>query len=214
MPVATATAILGGAALAGTIGSGLIGANAADKAAGQQIRAADRGIAEQQRQFDEVKKLLEPFIKEGTGAIGEMGNLVGLSGDKSQFDAIKGISASPEYSMLVRSGENAMLQNASATGGLRGGNTQDALMRFRPEVLSQLINQQYGRLQGLAGLGQSSAAFQGNAGMQTGQNVAGLLEQRGAASAGGTLGQAQAYGGMISGLTQGAGIAGRLIGAF
>ena len=70
MPVATATAILGGAALAGTIGSGLIGANAADKAAGQQIRAADRGIAEQQRQFDEVKKLLEPFIKEGTGAIG------------------------------------------------------------------------------------------------------------------------------------------------
>ena len=116
--------------------------------------------------------------------------------------------------MLVRSGENAMLQNASATGGLRGGNTQDALMRFRPEVLSQLINQQYGRLQGLAGLGQSSAAFQGNAGMQTGQNVAGLLEQRGAASAGGTLGQAQAYGGMISGLTQGAGIAGRLIGAF
>ena len=87
-------------------------------------------------------------------------------------------------------------------------------MRFRPEVLSQLINQQYGRLQGIAGMGQSSAAFQGNAGMQTGQNIAGLLEQRGAASAGSALGQAKAYGGMIDDLTYGVGAFGRKIGAF
>jgi hypothetical protein len=214
MPVATATAILGGAALAGTIGSGLLGASAAKSAASAQKGAADAGIAEQRRQFDEVKKLLAPFINEGTGALGEMGNLIGLSGNVAQDRSIGRLESSSEYQSLVGAGENAILQNASATGGLRGGNTQDALMRFRPEVLSQLINQQYGRLQGIAGMGQSSAAFQGNAGMQTGQNVAGLLEQRGAAQAGGTLGQAQAYGGMISGLTQGAGIAGRLIGAF
>ena len=84
MPVGTATAILGGAALAGTIGSGLLGASAAKKAASAQKGAADAGIAEQQRQFDEVKKLLEPFIKEGTGALGEMGNLIGLSGNVAQ----------------------------------------------------------------------------------------------------------------------------------
>ena len=82
-----------------------------------------------------------------------------------------------------------MLQNASATGGLRGGNVQGALAQFRPQLLNQLIEQQYSRLGGLTSLGQASAAGQATAGMQTGTNIANLLGQQGQALAGGAMGK-------------------------
>jgi hypothetical protein len=99
---------------------------------------------------------------------------------------------------LTQQGENALLQQASATGGLRGGNIQAALSQFRPQLLSSLIEQQYGRLGGMTALGQQSAAGVGTAGMETGTNIANLLGQRGAALAGGELGQARAYSGLFN----------------
>jgi hypothetical protein len=96
--------------------------------------------------------------------------------------------------MLQQQGENALLQNASATGGLRGGNLQAALAQFRPQLFSQLIESQYGKLGALSGLGQASAAGQAAAAQQTGSDIATLLGQQGAAQAGSALasGQAQA----------------------
>jgi hypothetical protein len=93
---------------------------------------------------------------------------------------------------MTQQGENAILQQGAATGGLRGGNVQGALAQFRPQALSSLINQQYGRLGGITQMGQASAAGVGAAGMQTGQSVAGLLGQQGSAVAGGILGAGQA----------------------
>ena len=93
---------------------------------------------------------------------------------------------------MVQQGEEAMLQNAAATGGLRGGNLQGALAQYRPQVLSQLIEAQYGKLGGLSQMGQSAAAGQGAAGLSTGANISNLLAQQGAAQAGGALGSAAA----------------------
>jgi hypothetical protein len=99
---------------------------------------------------------------------------------------------------LAQQGEEALLQRASATGGLRGGNIQGALAQFRPALLNQAIEQQYGRLGGMTSLGQQSAAGVGTAGMQTGTNVANLLAQQGAARAGGELGEAKAFSGLFN----------------
>jgi len=171
----------------------LTGANAAADAASQaaalQAGLSREGIAEQRRQFDALQALLAPFVKTGTSALGGQADILGLNGDAAQNSAIASIQSSPQFSTLLKSGENAILQNASATGGLRGGNTQRALMEYSPTLLSQLIEQQYSRLGGLTSLGQNSAAQTGNAGMQTGANIANLLQQQGAAQAGGILAQ-------------------------
>jgi hypothetical protein len=90
---------------------------------------------------------------------------------------------------MTQQGENAILQNASATGGLRGGNVQAALSQFRPQALNALIEQQYGRLGGLAQLGQASAAGQGAQGMQSASNIGNLFANQGAATAGGQIAQ-------------------------
>jgi hypothetical protein len=95
---------------------------------------------------------------------------------------------------MMQQGENAILQNASATGGLRGGNVQATLAQFRPQLLSQLIESQFSKLGTISGLGQASAAGQAAAAQQTGANIGNALTQQGQAAAGAALasGQAQA----------------------
>ena len=187
-------AIVGGAAVMG--GFGLLGSWIQGEAAGDaddtQAAAAGVGIDETRRQFDAMQALLAPYVETGTDAMGQQRALAGLDGPEAQAAAMKMMSDSPEMMALTQQGENAILQQGSATGGLRGGNVQGALAQFRPQMLSGLINQQYGRLGGLTQMGQASAAGVGAAGMQTGANIADLLGQQGAAIAGGQLAQGQA----------------------
>lgn len=185
-------------------------AEAATDAASIQAQASEAGIAEQRRQFDKIVELMAPFVTAGTGALSGQQALAGLSGTAAQKSAISAIESSPQMRALVQQGENAILQNASATGGLRGGNTQAALAKFRPNILNALIEQQYGRLGGLTSLGQASAAGQAAAGQQTGTNIANLLAQQAAAKAGGviaagnqqanTMGSLLNIGGLLSGI--------------
>lgn len=217
-----------------TVISGVVQSRAARSASRTQAAAADAGIAEQRRQFDVMQGLMAPFVGAGTSALADLAPymgvgpealaqqraLAGLGGAAEQEQAIGAIERGPEFQALTRQGEEAILQQASATGGLRGGNVQGALAQFRPQVLSQLINQQYGRLGGLTALGQmttqnvmsagqAAAAGTGAAGMQTGANISNLLQQQGAAQAGGTLASAQAFGNTLGsiGMLAGRGMA-------
>ena len=179
--VAAAT-VVGGAMAADSSRS------AANSAADAQTNAANQGIGAQQQQFAAVQKLLSPYVNAGNGALGQQQNLVGLNGNDAQAQAIAALQASPAFTSAQKLGENRILANASATGGLRGGNVQAALAQFNPALLSSTINDQYTRLGGLSSMGQNAAAGVGNAGMTTGQSVAGLLGQIGSAQAGGALG--------------------------
>ena len=122
---------------------------------------------------------------------------------QAQRQAIQGVEQGPLYQELARQGEDAILQNASATGGLRGGNVQAALGQFRPQLLNSLIEQQYSKLAGLTGLGanasqnllnigQASAAGVGAAGQNSATAMSNLLASQGQAQAAGVIGQANA----------------------
>lgn len=200
--------------LIGDVFGGITGAKqagkAAERAGATQAAAAQQGIEEQRRQFDKFVELMTPYVTAGTGALGGQQALVGLGGAEAQQQAIAGLEGSPQFQALTQQGENAILQNAAATGGLRGGNVQAALAQFRPQVLSDLINQQYARLGGISTMGQNAAAGQAAAGQTLGANVANLFGQQGAATAGGqiargavpgqTFGQLLQIGGTIAGM--------------
>ena len=190
MPNPVTALVVGGSQL---IGSSMQ-ADAAGEAAGIQAGAAREGVAEQRRQFDALLALLKPYTEAGLPALEQQQAFLGLRGPEAERAAIERISGGERFQELTRQGEEALLQRASATGGLRGGNIQGALAQFRPQVLNSLIEEQYGRLGGMTTLGQRSAAGVGAAGMETGTNVANLLGQAGAAQAGGVLGEAKAYG--------------------
>jgi len=228
-------------------------ADAASEAAAAQSASSAAGIEEQRRQFNEIQKLLAPYVQAGRGAIGgfqpfQQGGqqayeqqlallgfapkeeritahetpegmsgvsfpvtrvirsiVGGEAGQAAQQAAIDRIAQSPLLQAQMRQGEEAILQRASATGGLRGGNVQAALAQFRPQMLQQAIEQQYARLGGMAGAGlgateqlyrggQASAAGQASLAQTTGANVGNLLAQQGAAQAGGALGRGAAFG--------------------
>ncbi len=172
----------------------------AEAASAAQAESAQAGIAQQNKQFEAIQKLLQPYSQAGVGALQQQQNLIGLGGQEAQRAAISGIQASPQFAALAQQGENAILQNASATGGLRGGNTQAALAQFRPGLLNSLIDQQYQRLGGLTSIGQNAAAGVGNAGMNTGNQITQLLGQQGAAQAGNALAQGRAASNLYSGI--------------
>jgi hypothetical protein len=184
-----ATAIVGG-----SIASGYLQGRASKEAAGAQSEASQAGIAEKRRQFEAVQELLAPYVEAGVGATEQQQALLGLGGPGEQAGAIEALQASPEFQALTQQGETGILQNAAATGGLRGGNVQEALAQFRPQLLSQLISQRFNRLGTVAGRGQASAAGQAAAAQATGTDIANLLAQQGQAQAGAALAQGQAAG--------------------
>lgn len=175
----------------GDVFGGITGAKqageAAERAAGTQAASSQAGIDEQRRQFNKLIELMSPYVMAGTPALEAQQAFLGLRGPEAERAAIERISGGETFKSLAQQGEEALLQRASATGGLRGGNVQAALAQFRPELLSSLIEQQYGRLGGLTNIGQAAAAGQASAGMTSASNVANLLANQGQAIAGGQI---------------------------
>jgi hypothetical protein len=211
---------LSGAALAGiavggaTLVSGYMQGEAAQDAAAIQGQASQAGIEEQRRQFNKVQELLKPYTEAGVPALEAQQAFLGLKGPEAERAAIERIQGGQTFQALQQQGENALLQNASATGGLRGGNLQGALAQFRPALLSNLIEQQYGRLGGLTTLGQNAAAGTGAAAQTMGTNVTNLLGQQGAAAAGAEIAQGKAFGAIPSAISGGLGLFSGLGGKF
>lgn len=171
-------------------------ANKQSKAAGQAAAASERAtelsVEENRRQFDAMQKLMTPYVDAGAGALGGQQTLLGLNGADAQGQAIAGLQASPQYMATMQAGSDAIMANASATGGLRGGNAQAALGQFGMQNLSNIIQQQYQNLGGLTSMGQNAAAGVGNAGMQTGTNISNLLMQNAATQGNAYLAQGKA----------------------
>jgi hypothetical protein len=184
-------------AIGGVVGdiTGSSAAASAGKRAGKiQAKAAQAGIEETRRQFDALINLMSPYVQAGVPALEQQMAMAGLRGPEAEQAAIESIAASPQLQALARQGEEAILQQASATGGLRGGNVQAALAQFRPAMLQRLIEQRYEQLGGITDIGRTSAIVQGEGGLQTGTNVSNLLLGKGSAMAGSRLAQGQAQG--------------------
>jgi hypothetical protein len=185
------------AVAAATIGSAIIGAgvsiSASKRASKTQMQAADRTADEQRAAREEMRAYLAPYTSAGTPALQAQMAALGLAGPEEQQAYVSQQEQSPIFQALARQQEEAILQNASATGGLRGGNVQGALAQFRPALLNQFLDQQYERLGGLTRLGQASAAGVGASGITSATNIGQAYTQAGQAQAGGILGQANAF---------------------
>ncbi len=186
-------------------GSAALQKRSADKAAKAQRRAADAGIGEQQRQFDAIQELLKPYVTAGEDATDAQRAFFGLAGADAERAAVRGIEESETFKAGIKQGETAILQNASATGGLRGGNTQGALATFRPTLLNQVIAQRVAGLGDIASRGQASAAGQAAAGQNNANAIASLLQDQGAAQAGAALARGKAVGDFGNTLAQAGG---------
>ena len=192
MPVIGAVAAIGG---------GLIASSGAKSAANAQTQSNQQAIAAQQAQYAQTRSDLLPYNQLGQRAAFSQADLLGLNGADKQQAAIAAQKSSPLYQSLFNNGQETLLQNAAATGGLRGGNTQVALADFGRDTLSQVIQNQLAQLGGVASLGENAAAITGNAGSNSANTIAQLLNNTGAAQGNAALTSAGAQIGAIQSLT-------------
>lgn len=188
---------------------GLTGKTAAKNASKAQQQATEKSMAEQRRQFDAMQQLMNPYVQAGQQGLSGQQDLLGLNGFGKQQGAITNIENSPFFKSQYQQAENALLQNAAATGGLRGGNMQEALADNRSNMLFNNVNQQLQNLSGVAGNGQSAAAGLGGNALQFGNNMAQGYQDIGQAQAGYQLAKGQVNQGLLGfGLKLGAGAMG------
>jgi len=165
----------------------------------QQGEQFERQFEESKKRYGEMQGLLNPYVQAGENSLAQQQALSGALGPAAQQAAYDAIQGSAGFQSMLAQGERGILQNATATGGVRGGNTQGALARYSPQLLGQAIDQRYGQLGGLTQMGQASAAGVGAAGMSvvpgiqpTDNSIASMMLQTGQNKASNILAQAEA----------------------
>lgn len=122
------------------------------------------------------------------------------------------IAQNPAFNFIENQGEKALVNQRTATGGVGGGNTLEALLQFGQgnaatfgDLLfnQNLASQQnaYQQLFNLASLSETAAAGQGQAALQTGAQIGQNIIGAGNAGAAGQVGVANALSGGINNLT-------------
>lgn len=187
-----------GAAIGAGLGTMASASTAAGEAAEASLRGAGIQAAGQTEALEYLKEreeIPQQFREEALLGLGGLYGLEGGTGDQQEL--IDRAISSPLYQSIMggrEAGEEAILRSASATGGLRSGNVQEALYDYNTQLSNKALLESYNQqLQGLVGLaGLPSGA------PQIAQGMAGI---------GQTLGQGQIAAGQAqqAGMQQGAG---------
>jgi hypothetical protein len=166
MPISgTMAAVMAATAGAG-VGSSLIGANAAGKAANAQANAATQAanlqsqsaanaLAFQKQQWEGQQAAEAPFLQAGQGAVRQLsadlqpgGSLMQPFGE--QFQAPTGLTEQndPGFKARLAMGQQALERSAAARGDILSGGTAKALTRYGQDYGSNEYANVYGRALG------------------------------------------------------------------
>ena len=196
-----ATGLIGGALLGGGVKA--YGANKAGKTAAKGFAVgADQAGQAINAGYNDAIKYLSPYAQMGEQTLPFLQSL--LQAPQASYSDFFN---SPEYAALSQQQESQALRNASATGGMRGGNTQVALASIAPQLAmgwqqqqNQLQQQRFGNAFDLtrfgAGFGQSAAQMAMNRG-------GAMADYRYNAATGGANARAQGQNAMFNNLAQG-----------
>lgn len=115
--------------------------------------------------YPALSGLLTGNVGAGNNAMGTLGALLGLGGDKAAADgAFQNYLGSSGYNFLMDSGRKAINGSAAASGGLRSGATGMRLMQYGQDLASTKLNEYIQQLTGLGKYGLESAGIIGSAG--------------------------------------------------
>ncbi len=218
-------AVMGTAALVG----GVMQANAASSAAGQESDAAQAAMGIQQGAFNTVQNAMSPYLQEGKTALGSAQNLLTnngyLNGTTAFNPGAAGIpyasstgafnfngsdlANTPGYKFILQQGQNAV-NNAQAASGLGvSGAQQKAMAGYTTGLADSTYNQQFAnQLQAYQqSYGNALNAFSTNYNVAAGQfgryaGLAQLGQQAGQTVGNAAVGTANAQGQAAMGIGQ------------
>ena len=188
------------------------------KAAEAQNAGARRAEGAIQQYGKQAQEYQQPYYDTGTGAMRSLGEKV--QSGQYEYNPQFNFQADPGYQWQMQEGTNAINNNAAASGLRLSGATQKALQRYGQGLANQTYQQaynrfadtrnygaqqrqdQYNRMAGLAGMGQTASQYMSNQANTQGQNLANLYGSMGANTAAGIMGQAQQFGNVLGGIAK------------
>ena len=203
--------VLGGSSLLDPLVGGITGktqADAAEKAAAQQIAAGQQAIQATQAATAEGQQFLSPF-----GELGQRGlDLSGfLANPQAQFDFLQ---SNPLFQASLDAANTQTQNQAASRGRLSAGDTLQQLSNNVLLSAQPLIANQRQDINNLLNLGTGVAQTQANVAIGQGSNVGNLLTDIGTARSAGTIGVGNARAAFPSNLVNLAGGVGGAVTAF
>lgn len=201
------TAIIGATLVGGltSLATGAMQANAAEKAATTQAQAAENSLALQTRQYEEGVRRNQPFIDAGVRANEAYQNELGLGAEAKAGTFQSGFKETPGYAFQVAEGEKGAVNNLAALGMKNSGAALKALTRFRTGLADQTYNNYLDRLSGASVGGQTVVGNQNALGAAYANNAGQTMQDKGAATASGYVGGANAWGNALTNIGNQAG---------
>ena len=204
------SAIAAGIGAAGAIGSSIIGSNASKDAAKSQKKAAKKAAQIQQKMLTQQLEVAKPYVEAGKNALVDYQKLAPY-----QPFGMPQFEADPGYQFRMAEGVKALERSAAARGLLQSGTTLKGITQYGQNVASDEYQNAFQRYLAqreasmepyryLTGIGQAAAAGQATNIGAAGSNLAELAATRGNINAQSAIGSANAYGGALNTLAQGA----------
>jgi Chaperone of endosialidase len=209
-----------GWAAAAVAGAAVIGGAASVIGAGEQASASENATNAQESMFNQQVANEKPFMTAGTQDVNELNYLMGtgpktgtginpaLGGYGSlnaPFNVSDWKSLSPAYNFNLQQGAQGTLNSASSSQGGESGAALSGLQAYNQGAANNSFNnafnmyqtQQsntYGRLAGIANLGEAAASNQATGGSSYAQGIGQSLTNTGTAIGGGIAGAGNAVG--------------------
>jgi hypothetical protein len=167
--------------LGGVLGGGAQ-KKASQKAMTATVGALNNSIGTQNAFGQQVRSDYAPYTTAGAQAVDQLSQFT--NGGMSADALTAKIKEDPLYASLYDNGEEALLQNASATGGIRGGNTQRGLADFGADTMAKVYQQIMSNLGSVANLGLGAQGAVSSAGQGVANTVSTAQTNIGRAQAG------------------------------
>lgn len=185
---------VGGAALAGSVFSGVMGAAGSQKQAGAIRYAADQAKQTALELDTRARGDMAPFREMGLSAGGTLLNLLNGGGDVSAVT-----KASPLFQFQSELGMRNINRELSARGLFNSGAGLETLQRFNNQLVGEEADRLFGRLFNVTAMGENAAARMATGTVATGNSVAGIQANAGIAQGGAIANQYNAIGQGIGG---------------
>ena len=202
--------ILAGVTAATGLAGAAISSSGAQSAANTQSAAAQQAEQRLQQNYQNTVASETPYQAAGLQGLNQLTNLLGPGGYLSTPANYQQYQQSPGYQFQLQQGEQALLDQQSALGGVAGGNTLKALTNYGQGAAAtdyqQFVNntmaqqnQLYGELGGLVNTGQGATTTVANAGQGTATQQANLITGAGSAQSAAQVAGANAFGSALTG---------------
>ena len=203
-----------GAMVVGSVITGSMSANAQKKAAQTQADAAARAQGQLLATGEQASQGYAPYTEAGKTALSDITGQLPYFQQQFTNQDLNAYLA-PGYEFRLGQGQRANLQASNAAGGMVGGNAlkslQDYSQNFASGEYANAFNQFqsqrtniYNQLSDIAKMGLTAQQGSANALLGTGTNIASITSGLGNAQAASQIGQANAYGGAVQGVSNAA----------